>query len=505
MVQFDEMGYSSPAYELAFHGKMATRVFTGYMGLEEYTFWQPPLYFWLLSLVYRIFGFGLLQTRLFGVLFHAFGAGLIFLIAVKLFDRASAGLFAALFMALDPISVVYARVGRMDSLSISIALTSVVVYMYVWPVSNAPGLTSTRLRFALSGFLAGLSILAHPLGGGVLIGLMLATLLGYHCESMRQRMANVLIMGFMASLAVSIWALYIIQSPETFLMQFFGHAGAHTELITDRSVLDALIAEITDRYIAGYSKAPLVLLAALLGAIAIILRTLPINIIHVLRRNNIRRQSIVLVISLLGTYVFAFALFVRKVTWFLPYIVPYFSLCAGFFSAGILQHHSYSTFQLKRLLGWTFLALVLINLFAASLPGRFVIGYLQRDALDIDRFNSLLSNYIRTNSQVLGPYPLWSGVTSKGSSLYSLEWYPYTGLPLEGFDYIVLPSPKAEYFANVQFDSETLGELSNHLDGRCLLIASVALPARPIPGFLSIVASIHHRYQAEIYQCVGSQ
>jgi hypothetical protein len=45
-VTFDEVGYASPAYELLFHGKLATKVFKGFMKLEDYTFWQPPFILW---------------------------------------------------------------------------------------------------------------------------------------------------------------------------------------------------------------------------------------------------------------------------------------------------------------------------------------------------------------------------------------------------------------------------------------------------------------------------
>jgi len=147
-----------------------------------------------------------------------------------------------------------------------------------------------------------------------------------------------------------------------------------------------------------------------------------------------------------------------------------------------------------------------LNLLVTSLPARYAVALIQWDGRDVLRFNREVRKYIPPGSEVLGPYTLWYGLTASGSNLYSLERYGQTHLPLQDFDYIILPAPLDHFSSYVgkprdpelaAYYDELPRIFKSYLEEYCSLIGKVELPLRPLPG-VSI-----RPYRAIIYRCDG--
>lgn len=488
-VTFDEVGYASPAYELLFHGKLATKVFKGFMKLEDYTFWQPPLYFVVLSLVYKFFGFGMIQTRMVGIFFYGVCVVLIFLISMQMFRDIKIAILGAILLALDPIFVQYSRHGRMDTLSIGLALIAVYLYLlHVIRRQYTEGSVRSMRMLAIAGLCMGLAILAHPLGVMTFIGLSVAIYLDYYYVG--RRFLNLLSFWFAITIVLLFWFIYILHNPSLFIKQFFWHVSQHTNRL---GPIQALFAEINDRYIEGYNRYPFVFISAMIGLYLIIFD-----------QNRIDRPHKKLFLTLVLVDMVFLAVVVLKVPWFLPYIAPWFSMAGSFFLVRFWEITKHSRRKTIRALYYSWIFLVGVNLLLTGLPARYAVALIQWDGRDVFRFNQEIGKYIPPGSEVLGPYTLWYGLIASGSNLYSLEMYGNTHLPLQDFDYIILPGPLDHLSSYIYkpLDPELAGfynDLSRifktHLEQHCFLLGKIELPLRPLPG-VSI-----NPYRAIIYKC----
>src|SRR5713101_2416738 len=98
----DEVTLNEPAKELALHGKFRSLVFSGSDGFDERYLWLPPAHPLLTALVYRVFKFGIWQTRIPVVLFGGCAIVLLYFIARRFLNDHRSALYSALLFALNP-------------------------------------------------------------------------------------------------------------------------------------------------------------------------------------------------------------------------------------------------------------------------------------------------------------------------------------------------------------------------------------------------------------------
>jgi hypothetical protein len=103
----------------------ARNIADGYLPYKEFILVHPPLYYLLLSAVYKTFGFSLLNSQLLSVFFSLVSVVIIFFIGKKLFHTGAALVAAGLF-AVSPDMVYIGR--RVDQEALGIFLIMLAVY-----------------------------------------------------------------------------------------------------------------------------------------------------------------------------------------------------------------------------------------------------------------------------------------------------------------------------------------------------------------------------------------
>lgn len=206
----DEPGFVDPAVTLVTKGYIGTEIYHGLLPtMEHHVYWVPPLYFVLLAGWFRLFGIGLVQARTFSVL-----GALVIVMSVYLLSRRCAKMpqafAAAALCAISFWLVNRACFARMDTLCVALILMSIFVYQ------NAIDRAKLEL-YALSGLLAGLALLTHPLGIIAIIVLLLHLLFTHKKKLLLKREVYVVIICFFSCVAV--WIGYILQDYAAFHVQ----------------------------------------------------------------------------------------------------------------------------------------------------------------------------------------------------------------------------------------------------------------------------------------------
>ena len=161
VVWMDEVTVNDPAKELALNGRMISSVFADWNGFGEAYYWQPPGQPALMALVYKLFAFGIWQTRIPGLLFGSGTLLVLYLLAVRLLRSRSAALLSAVILGLDPKYIESARSGRMDTQSLFLALMGVLFFVGV--MQDDDHASARGWRVLLAGACLGLAGITHPL------------------------------------------------------------------------------------------------------------------------------------------------------------------------------------------------------------------------------------------------------------------------------------------------------------------------------------------------------
>jgi 4-amino-4-deoxy-L-arabinose transferase-like glycosyltransferase len=212
----DETLFADTAYELAFHERLATPVWSYVAeGMGERAVWYPPVHFMLLALAYKFFGFGILQTRLVSLLFGVVSIIALFAISTKLTggDR-RIPVFIVALLAIDPVFIRGAIIGRGDIIAVAFMLLGFLCF-----VSQHKGL----VKYFSSGFFMGLSALTHLFG---VMGFFAVFVLSFfERHSIIPKRMRLLLLGLPFFTLLFFWGAYALQDVNVFLKQFSGQIG----------------------------------------------------------------------------------------------------------------------------------------------------------------------------------------------------------------------------------------------------------------------------------------
>src|ERR1700690_1409637 len=157
VVWVDEVTLNDPAKELALHGTFRSAVFSGFDGFERTYLWMPPVHPLTTALVYKVFGFGIWQTRVPVVLFGALAIVVFYFIALHFLDNRRVSFFSALLFAFNPQFIHTVRSGRMDAQCIFFSFMGILLFLQ----SSSNRKTFRYLCFA--GISIGLAGMTHPI------------------------------------------------------------------------------------------------------------------------------------------------------------------------------------------------------------------------------------------------------------------------------------------------------------------------------------------------------
>jgi hypothetical protein len=215
----DEAAFVDPAVNLATRGVLGTEIFQGIVpGIEQHIYFHQPFYYVALAGWFRLFGIGLVQARAFSLLFAVVIVVFVYLLSRRWATAKQAFIVAAL-CAVSFWLINRASFARMDTLCVALILASVFVYMRATEKAKVS-------LYGISGLLAGVAFVTHPLGLIAIGALSSHLLLSRKWAALKSPEMYAMLGGFGVSAAI--WVVYILQDFESFRAQM------HASLIRKR-------------------------------------------------------------------------------------------------------------------------------------------------------------------------------------------------------------------------------------------------------------------------------
>jgi len=240
----DEAWFASPALNLLTKGSMGTSVLEplAVKGINLYTYWIMPLYLVTQAGWYFIFGFGLLQMRIYSAMWGLVALISWFLIMKRLAKNETVALLTFALLALDYAFIEGASFGRMDMMCAALGFAGYAVYLHL----RERNLT---LAVLLSQSLVAAAGLTHPIGILEFAGLLFLTLY-FDRTRLKFRLLGVAAIPYLIG-AIG-WGLYIMKAPALFIEQFAGNIRTGHRLTGFAAPWKGFADEITRRYMVAY-------------------------------------------------------------------------------------------------------------------------------------------------------------------------------------------------------------------------------------------------------------
>lgn len=248
----DEGFFANPAFNLITKGTFSTTVLetfaTPFKGMDRHTYWIMPLQPLMLSIWYKVFGFGVFSTRSLSIVWGLVALASWFLIVRSLFKRTSLALLVIALLSGDYIFIVCASSGRMDMMSAALGFAGFATYLRLRERSLTWAVLVSQSLIVLSG-------LTHPMGLLPFFGLLVLSLYFDRKRLGLKHVAIALIPYVIGSIA---WGSYILQDRQSFFSQFFANASMGSDENTGSrfvglfSPLTGLKLELTQRYFANF-------------------------------------------------------------------------------------------------------------------------------------------------------------------------------------------------------------------------------------------------------------
>lgn len=311
----DESMFADPAIHFLQSGRFGS--FTqrhALPGLDRYWYIQPPGYPSLLVAAFTIGGISLNTVRVTSLL-CALPILWMTLYAVRRMERRTwLPCAAAVTVAMDCAFLRSANLGRMDMAAIALATGSACMYLRYLERPRA-------WLAALAGLLGGLAVQFHALGGFALATAVVHLLLSGPRKAVASGALWLLLAG--AAVALAPWAVYALQDPQIFWIQFSIQFARKGSYVGESSLLVAAWRTF-DQY--GGTAPKLVMLAVSLAAFAgMAWRTM-----------KARPRSALLFWLFLTAIVCAGAVFGREM-WYVAYMVVPLHVCAWSAIAQVAQ------------------------------------------------------------------------------------------------------------------------------------------------------------------------
>ncbi len=400
IVWMDEVTLNDPAKELALNGNLISSVFSDRNSFGEAYYWQPPGQPLLMALVYRLFGFGIWQTRLPGLLFASGILIMLYFLSMSLLHNHSGAIIAILLLGLDPKFIESARSARMDTQSLLLAISG--IYLALSLRSTRDNNSNSNLpSVLLAGLCLGLAGITHPLAIVWVLSLVLIRLLWKHDLSLNQFAWMLLVIVT----PLLIWILSAFGSGELTLLgnQFLDHGGSR---LASGSLLTRISDEVL-RYWNAYRLAPGLLLIYFGGIVWLFGN----------RHNLHHRSSWLCVLSMLPI-LFNTAFMSKEVGFYYLYPVSMMVLASG---AMISQLWNMKTrilsVLLPRIAVRGVLTALLISIIGVGILGRYIVLAYQWNQRDYQPIKLAIEKTIPPKSVVWGPPDIWYAVEEIGASL----------------------------------------------------------------------------------------
>jgi 4-amino-4-deoxy-L-arabinose transferase-like glycosyltransferase len=158
----DEMLFAATANSFLDTGRIAT---PQVLGLEQGTYWLPPLHTLVVAWLFSVFGSSLSVLRLFSISCGVFSILLVYMIARELSIERGISVATVFLMVLDPHFLRFSKIGRLDMLCVVLILLAILLSIR-WLHER-----KETWQWGSAAFGA-LALLTHPFGVVVPLGLL---------------------------------------------------------------------------------------------------------------------------------------------------------------------------------------------------------------------------------------------------------------------------------------------------------------------------------------------
>lgn len=190
---FDETFFLDIANNVANEGQFTYDITPPLSSFGNVVYTYGPVYFWMTGLVIKIFGIGVFQFRLVGLI-----AILLSAIVLKKILKTNWEVFLLIFL-FDPLFITASHNARMDSLLILFGLISILFILKERSIIN----------ISISALAASLTMLTSPRGVVVIIGVMIVLFIDFLKTLDKRAFFNGLIWASVFSVPILIWILFI--------------------------------------------------------------------------------------------------------------------------------------------------------------------------------------------------------------------------------------------------------------------------------------------------------
>jgi 4-amino-4-deoxy-L-arabinose transferase-like glycosyltransferase len=328
----DEGAMASPAYDLLTRGSTGTMSWDEALwpGIHTHTYYIMPSYILALAGWFRITGVGLLQMRLFSLLWAFLALLACYVLARRLSLGKGWALVAMALTACDYMFLQSSSFGRMDTMSAALGFGSLAVFLSLRERHFAVALGAAAALNAAAVF-------THPIAITHFCALVF---LVFYFDRRSLSWRLVLLAAIPFALATAAWGLYIMRSPSDFVAQFTLNANYGGRLSSIKSPVTALKREILVRYGMAYglgahsagNTGPIFLKALALAAYVI--GVIGCFVLTPIRKNPRYRVILVLV----PLYVLVMGLIDgTKNPYYLLHVTPLLAISLTIFASEVVQ------------------------------------------------------------------------------------------------------------------------------------------------------------------------
>jgi 4-amino-4-deoxy-L-arabinose transferase-like glycosyltransferase len=456
-------------YEMLTRGHLALPMYR-YLGGHIEQVWHSltPLFFLLLSGFLKLFGFGILQGRLFNLMTVALVMLMVYLIGRRLFDW-RAGLAAVVLMASDQTVLERARLLRNDYAAEFFALLAFLLY------ELAERRKSTRL-YVGAGLAAGAGVMCHSSILYMIAAIALLMLMRDGWRLFRQSKLYLFLASAFAVMAYEV--VYILTDWRNARLQY-RNDDLHFNIFSPSGLWENLLDEPRRyaRWYAAYDvyfpNVPRTLLHLFQLLIAIAIVYLLVRLALAVKRRAIADEPRVRLLVVALTSALFFAVITHKAGYYNAHLITWYALAVGvWFSDGL----SYAGDALRRrwpdsttMRAAAIGALVVALLVYGALWARQSVRYLREVRNpELARFAEMQQALRRIIPDELCPVAvkapvMWLAFVEKDSCFATIERRMADAVDIDGKDYALIVRPKSpDYWARgLDDESHLLGELSN--------------------------------------------
>lgn len=465
LVWCDEAFFANPAFNLAFHGFFGTTMMPLFYNIASYTYWQMPFYIVLLSISFRLFGFGVLQGRIVSVGLAFFTVIFTYLLGKELYYK-DIGLLAALLLIFNPLFFFVSRTIRMD---IAVAcFTLVALYFIVRALK-----TGKSYYYFITGLFSALSVLSHPNG---ILGVVSVILIYFMCKidfknhKIKFKLKEILYMIISPILLLIPYLWYISLDFPDFIRQFGSNMGSST----GNHLMIIFMESSRYQNLNIFINSELGILSVLL---LFILMFLVVLIIIYLFKSKNSFNSKFLIINLIVPIV-VFALIDQKMSyWYFTIILPYWSLIIAIIFNNKIEFKK----GIRIFISILILSLLFLNCIWIT-NALYESKNIENNAIEYE-----VQKFVPNGSVVSGDPTLWLSLHENyiyyDEYMLDPSYYKRLHTPPENLSFLGFKSAGVQYFlydAGCEINSNSFTN-AEFLKNNCTLIGEI--PYNPNIGF----------------------